>query len=943
MHKSEVSKDKSAIEIVYTHTVGYWGLFSEGDTCTKAMAIVAILLSMAGGVLQGMMPKVLGQAAVELGTKVGQDRVNAAATVSYMCLAIGFTAVAVTTICKVCWSYVVQNLETTMRKSYFRAILNQECEWFDVISPDKITQMYNIDGNNYVRGIGPANQMALFSLGQVITGVCLAFSTAVIYTMICLSLVPIMLLGLSAFLFAITMAQTLSKASYVQAGSLSEQSISGIRTVKSLCGEERELELYSNAIRGAKDILVKYGFMKGAGFGTLFLCIMLNYGLGLWSGGTLVKDQRTNPNTGDPMTVGDVVTTFFACLTGFMSLGMVSPSIQKIQIAREAAYSIYEVIHAKPKIAETDPQGKKPKKMNGEIEFKNVKFNYPSRPGIKILENLSFKIPHGTKVAFVGESGCGKSTTVQLIERFYDPIEGEVLIDGTNLKEYDLQALRKYVGYVGQEPVLFAMSIRENLLLAKPNATEEELISCLKKANAWNFVSNFSEKGLDTFVGTGGSQLSGGQKQRLAIARAMLQDPPILLLDESTSALDRKNEREIQETLDQFAAGRTTVLIAHRLSTIKNADIIFVLRDGKVLESGSHSMLMKKDGDQDYLYWKLVRSQEVNLDDHKNTEAKEHEEDYHIDDIDINQMPGNQDMSLADPLAQKFVANVSKKQSFDEIIVQPQSFEKVSGKAAYDKLRKDSLQKQESFSKYSQAAGEDDNMSLRDFNDMSDIRSQNHSFRNVESFSHLNIGQSVSDLRQSNTNKGSFLLPTHVTGSDGKTSQKVQYGRIWADMEGLKAAAFASYFSAICVGSINPIQGFFFGDILATIARIQVAAALGTTDSEAESQLNTILYVFLLLSVFAFALNTLDMGFGSYVGENYTEKLRTRFYKKMLDFDIEFFDHPDNNPSLIASTLDQDTVYVNQLLTTTLSTLLKMTSMVVVGITLAFSASWRIS
>jgi len=213
MHKSEVSKDKSAIEIVYTHTVGYWGLFSEGDTCTKAMAITAIFLSLAGGLLQGMMPVILGKGAEKLGTKTGQTRVDAASDIAYACIAIGIVAIIITTICKICWSYVVQNLEVKIRKSYFRAILNQECAWFDILSPDKITQMYNIDGNNYIRGIGAANQMLLFSVGQAITGLILAFRTAVIYTMICLSLVPIMIVGLAGFLFAITMSITLTKIS----------------------------------------------------------------------------------------------------------------------------------------------------------------------------------------------------------------------------------------------------------------------------------------------------------------------------------------------------------------------------------------------------------------------------------------------------------------------------------------------------------------------------------------------------------------------------------------------------------------------------------------------------------------------------------------------------------------------------------------------------------
>ena len=312
-HKAEVKSDHPDMTEVKAKNVHFYELFKEGDTCTKAMAITAIFLSLAGGLLQGMMPVILGKGAEKLGTKTGQTRVDAASDIAYACIAIGIVAIIITTICKICWSYVVQNLEVKIRKSYFRAILNQECAWFDILSPDKITQMYNIDGNNYIRGIGAANQMLLFSVGQAITGLILAFRTAVIYTMICLSLVPIMIVGLAGFLFAITMSITLSKKSYIHAGSLSEQAISGIRTVKSLCGEERELELYGNAIKTAKDILVKYGFIKGMGFGTLFLCMYLNYGIGLWSGGTLVKDQRQNPNTGDPMTTGDVITTFFAC------------------------------------------------------------------------------------------------------------------------------------------------------------------------------------------------------------------------------------------------------------------------------------------------------------------------------------------------------------------------------------------------------------------------------------------------------------------------------------------------------------------------------------------------------------------------------------------------------------------------------------------------------
>lgn len=212
---------------------------------------------------------------------------------------------------------------------------------------------------------------------------------------------------------------------------------------------------------------------------------------------------------------------------------------------------------------------------------------------------------------------------MQLIERFYDPDQGLIKFDDIDVKEYNLAQLRKTVGYVGQEPVLFAMSIKKNLLLGKSDATDQEMEEALKKVNAWEFVNDL-EKKMDTYVGVSGGQLSGGQKQRIAIARAILLNPKILLLDESTSALDRKNEREIQQALDEFSKDRTTVTIAHRLQTIKNSDIIFVLDSGKVVEQGSHTELMNIGSNG--FYYKLVQNQFGGDHEEQNEEEEEEEE-----------------------------------------------------------------------------------------------------------------------------------------------------------------------------------------------------------------------------------------------------------------------------------------------------------------------------
>ena len=240
-----------------------------------------------------------------------------------------------------------------------------------------------------------------------------------------------------------------------------------------------------------------------------------------------------------------------------------------------------------------------PPVFKGKIDFKNVTFAYPTKPDNLILRNVSLTINPGQHAALVGFSGSGKSTIIQLIERFYDPIEGDVFIDDINIKDYNLFLLRKKIGLVSQEPSLFKRSVYENILYGDLNANENEVIQAAQKASINKFFKN-EEKGEKN------ETVSGGEKQRLAIARAFLKNPNILLLDEATSALDKETEIEIQKSLNELQKGRTTVSIAHRLSTIINSDIIFFLENGKIKEQGTHKELLAKKG----RYFKLYESSE---------------------------------------------------------------------------------------------------------------------------------------------------------------------------------------------------------------------------------------------------------------------------------------------------------------------------------------------
>jgi len=237
------------------------------------MVICGIFFSLLNGILQGLIPEIIGDGTQQLGTKTGNDRVNAARGVTYKCVGIGFAAMFVACLSKMLWSLISQNIENKIRKDFFKKLLEQDCAWYDILSADKVTTIYNMEGNNYVKGLGASNSMLMFSVGQLLVGVILAISTAIIYTFICLALVPIMIVGLGLMMYAITAGATLSKASYVKAGSSSEQAIAGIRTVKSLCGEEREFGLYKKSIEDVKKILIRFGFIKGIGFGAMFACL----------------------------------------------------------------------------------------------------------------------------------------------------------------------------------------------------------------------------------------------------------------------------------------------------------------------------------------------------------------------------------------------------------------------------------------------------------------------------------------------------------------------------------------------------------------------------------------------------------------------------------------------------------------------------------------------
>ncbi|NXX73468.1 MDR1A protein, partial [Urocolius indicus] len=500
------------------------------------------------------------------------------------------------------WTLAAGRQIKKIRENFFHAIMKQEIGWFDVNDVGELNTRLLDDVSKINEGIGDKLGLLIQSITTFLAGFVVGLIRGWKLTLVILAVSPV--LGLSAALWTKVLSSFTNKeqAAYAKAGAVAEEVLSAVRTVIAFGGQEKEIKRYHKNLEDAKRIGIKKAITSNISIGAAFFLIYASYALAFWYGTTLILN--------DDYTIGKVLTVFFSVLIGAFSIGQTAPSIQAFASARGAAYAIFNIIDNEPKIDSYSEAGYKPDHIKGNLEFQDVYFNYPSRPDVEILKGLNLKINCGQTVALVGGSGCGKSTTVQLIQRFYDPKEGMVTIDGQDIKTLNVKYLREIIGVVNQEPVLFATTVAENIRYGREDVTMEEIEKATKEANAYDFIMKLPNK-FETVVGERGAQLSGGQKQRIAIARALVRNPKILLLDEATSALDTESESIVQAALDKAREGRTTVVVAHRLSTVRNADVIAVFEGGVITEQGNHFKLLETKG----IYYKLVNMQTIEAED----------------------------------------------------------------------------------------------------------------------------------------------------------------------------------------------------------------------------------------------------------------------------------------------------------------------------------------
>ncbi|KAF2719584.1 ABC multidrug transporter Mdr1 [Polychaeton citri CBS 116435] len=618
--------------------VSFAGLFRYSTRNDWIIMAISAICAIAGGAALPLMTILFGSLAGQFqqffqGDVSGFSGQVDHLTLYFIYLAVGeFVTIYVAT---AGFIYTGEHISGKIREHYLKAILSQNIGYFDKLGAGEITTRITSDTNLVQDGISEKIGLTLTALATFIAAYIIGYIKYWKLTLILTSTIVAIFLTMGMLGQLIVKWNKQSLAEYAEGGTIAEEVLSSIRNATAFGTQDKLAREYDKHLVLAEKFGFRMKAIQGSMIGVLYLYIYLTYALAFWLGAKYVVNGESS--------LSAVLTILLSIMIGAFSLGNIAPNIQAFTTAIAAASKIYATIDRVSPLDASSDEGKTLEHVEGTVELRSIRHIYPSRPEVVVMENVDLVVPAGKTTALVGASGSGKSTIVGLVERFYDPVGGEVLLDGVPIPELNLRWLRHQIALVQQEPTLFACSIGDNIrhgLIGTrfENLPEDETKTLIENAarmsNAHDFITQLPE-GYETNVGERGFLLSGGQKQRIAIARAVVSDPRILLLDEATSALDTKSEGVVQAALDKAAQGRTTIVIAHRLSTIKNADNIVVMTKGRIVEQGTHDALLEKKA----AYYSLVEAQKIA----QQTEQEEEEEIPVLDEKDANvKTPGTE-------------------------------------------------------------------------------------------------------------------------------------------------------------------------------------------------------------------------------------------------------------------------------------------------------------
>ncbi|KAL3697978.1 hypothetical protein R1sor_012054 [Riccia sorocarpa] len=838
--REDESDSKSSPPRRKTKTVSFCRLVSHRDFLDSSLMVIGTLGAIAAGVSQPLLTVLFGHLLDALDPRKPVS--NSTSTVNTLCMKLFYTALGCgfgSLLEVVGWTISAERQAVRLRSMYLKALLRQNVGFFDQeIGVGEAINKISGDILLIQDAMGDKVASVIELTTRFVFGFGVGFYTSWKMTLVTIAALPPIAIVGSLMAISLTKATNRVHDAYSEAGVTVNQALGSIRTIASNTGEKRAVEEYDNALEKAEKAGSKLGLTNGFGLGAVFFTTLAAYGLAMWYGSRLVADGEA--------TAGEIIRALFSVVMGGSALGLVVPFLTGILAGLSAGYSMFQIIDRKPPIDSENLGGEIIPSVKGEIQLKNVHFAYPTRPEFPVFTDFSLLIQAGSTTALVGESGSGKSSVIQLIERFYDPQNGQVLLDGVDIRELQLKWLRSQIALVSQEPVLFATSIGENIRYGKEDATHQEIEAACLLANAALFIDRMPE-GYDTLVGDRGIQLSGGQKQRVAIARAILKNPRILLLDEATSALDAESEHMVQDALDRLSTHQTTVVIAHRLSTIKNASLIAVVQSGTIVETGVHEELSQNPSSA---YSQLIRFQEIGKPEASDPESNT--------DINNSRTVGT--------------SGRSEEGSFRK--PSNRSFRDDSSRRLATQVN-DLLEPDSELGKEDKAEGD------------------------------ILVKQKVSLTRLAGMNKPE--LPFFLLGAVGAAG----VGAI------LPAFAFCLDKSIVALQQANPGTVRHDGGFYALLFVVLGAAHILFTPCEKIS--------------FAYA------------GERLLRRLRLKSFEKILRQEVSWFDEDRNSSAILSSKLLADAAAVRGVVGDALCTTVEAISTLIVGFSIAFSASWELA
>jgi ABC-type multidrug transport system fused ATPase/permease subunit len=579
---------------IYSYLRPYWLQYSIGWVFLVFSSAIGLLFPYLLGKLLGTTGE--GMSSSQSLKLLSLDNINSVALALFLIFGLQaiFSFVRVIT-----FTNVTENTLRDIRNQAFERLILMPMDFFNRNKVGELTSRLSNDISQIQETMRTTVAEFFRQIVIVLGGTLFLFFISWKLALIMFGTVPIMAIVAVVFGRFIRKLSKQAQDYTATSNSIVEEALSGIANVKSFTQEWLTIKKYNKSSDQIRELNVKSGLWRGLFVSFIIFCLFGAIVFIIWRG--LLMTQGSSPELSSE---GFYQFVLFTIMMG-ASVGSLPELYASIQKAAGATENLVALLQEKTERMES--KGIKKPVITGEINFNNVHFCYPQRSDIEVLKGISFEVKANQTLALVGSSGSGKTTISNLILNYYPNYSGKISISDVSLQEIDLEYLRQNMAIVPQEVMLFAGSIRENLLFAKPTATEDMIIEAAKNANAWEFIQGFPN-GLETQVGDRGIQLSGGQKQRIAIARAILKDPSILILDEATSSLDSESERLVQDALNNLMKGRTSIVIAHRLSTIKLADKILVLKEGKIVEQGTHDSLIGENG----FYAHLVDLQRMN-------------------------------------------------------------------------------------------------------------------------------------------------------------------------------------------------------------------------------------------------------------------------------------------------------------------------------------------